>query len=109
MQEVKVVRTAKGARFEQAMDIIAFCHEQDADRLLLHAGNLPTGFFDISSGVAGETLQKFANYRIKAAIVMDKDIKTSTLFSQMAGEINRSVGVRFCGNEHEALAWLKRE
>ena len=51
-------------------------------------------------------MQKLTNYRIQAAIVIDEDIKTSRLFSQMADDANRFGCVRFFETEEQAKAWL---
>lgn len=107
MQQFKIAEPEKDAVFTQANEMISLCYEQDADRLLLTARNLPPGFFDLSSRVAGEILQKLSNYRVKAAIVLEKDTKTSSLFPQMAGEMNQSGAIRFFEVREQALAWLK--
>lgn len=87
-------------------DVFSKCYVQNTDRVLLHASNLPDAFFDISSKAAGDIMQKLTNYRIQAAIVIDEDIKTSRLFSQMADDANRFGCVRFFETEEQAKAWL---
>ena len=48
--------------------------------MILHAINLPSEFFDLKSGFAGEILQKFSNYRMKLAIIGDfSEIKSKSL------------------------------
>jgi hypothetical protein len=42
---------------------------QGSRSIIIHEWNLKEDFFDLSSGVAGEILQKFSNYRMKLAII----------------------------------------
>ena len=107
MQHVNIAEPEQNSVFTNANDLIALCYEQDAGCMLLYAHHLPPEFFDLSSRVAGEILQKLSNYRVKAAIIMEKDTKTSTLFPQLAGEMNKSGAIRFFETREEALAWLK--
>lgn len=87
-------------------EVFSECFAQNTDRVLLHAYNLPAAFFDISSKTAGELMQKLTDYNIQTAIIMDTDVKTSSLFSQMAGDSNRFGCVRFFETEEKGKAWL---
>jgi len=49
-------------------DAIAYGLEHGS--LLLSEANLCPEFFDLSSGLAGETMHKFVNYRIQLAIIV---------------------------------------
>ena len=88
------------------LDLIGACLEHDADGLLLQHGALPTTFFDLSSGVAGELLQKLANYGIRMAAVIPDPILHSASFQSFVREANRSASVRFLPTAEEARAWL---
>jgi uncharacterized protein DUF4180 len=53
------------------VDIIGETWDQHADLLVIPVGRLAPEFFRLSTGLAGEVLQKFANYGYRVAIVGD--------------------------------------
>ncbi len=88
-------------------DLIGACFEHGTHSVLLHAQNLTEQFFDLSSGDAGEILQKLRNYHIKAAIVAPPDsVRRSTMFGEMAREESKSGDFRIFDDRDSAEAWL---
>ena len=76
-------------------------------RLLLHADNLPAGFFDLSTGVAGALLQKFRQYRIRLAVVWSPgEVTHSARFAEMAAEENKGSHFHMSEDRDTATAWL---
>ena len=63
-------------------------------------------FFILSSGLAGEVLQKFVNYGMKVAIVGDYSRYTSKPLQDFIRESNRGKTVFFVSSESEALEKL---
>jgi Domain of unknown function (DUF4180) len=61
-----VIRTAP-----QATDLIGEALQAQAHWVYLPAARLSEAFFELKSGLAGEVVQKFANYQIALAIVGD--------------------------------------
>jgi hypothetical protein len=53
---------------QDAVDVIA---NAGADVVAVPVARLDPGFFTLASGVAGEIVQKFVNYRVRLAIVGD--------------------------------------
>ena len=53
-----------------ALDWVAICGENDVHRLMVYGENFCEDFFHLRSGVAGEVLQKWVNYRIKVAAII---------------------------------------
>jgi Domain of unknown function (DUF4180) len=96
-------------RVEDAMDLVAACFEHDAQRVLLESRVLPTAFFDLRSGFAGEFLQKFSNYRIKLAAVFASEDGYSDRFREFLLEARRGRGFRVFASRPEAEAWLISE
>ncbi len=87
-------------------DLVGACMEHDSRRLLLDHGSLPADFFDLSSGVAGELVQKLTNYGIRmAAVVPDLGVH-STSFRDFAREANQGAPFRFFQARGEAVEWL---
>ncbi|MCX6758835.1 MAG: DUF4180 domain-containing protein [Candidatus Nealsonbacteria bacterium] len=77
---------------EVASDAIIINNEQDAldlmvdpalagaRKIIIYQKNIVPGFFDLSTRIAGEVLQKFVNYRVKLAIVGDfKNVESDSL------------------------------
>ncbi len=85
---------------------VVACIEHGTYLLLLDAGTLPPSFFDLSTGVAGDVVQKLVNYGVRmAAVVPDLDAH-SVRFREFAREANRLARFRFFATRDEAVAWL---
>ena len=87
-----------------ALDIIANANYQEAMGLIVSEQNLDGDFFDLSTGLAGDILQKCANYRMKLAIVGDFDKFQSKSFKAFMVECNRGKAVFFMPDEETALS-----
>ena len=81
------------------------CFDNTATRLLLYSENLTEHFFDLSSGAAGEMLQKLSNYNIRRAIVRAPSLHLSRRFDVLMTE--ESCGSYFClFDQRAAQEWL---
>ena len=69
---------------------------------------LGENFFVLSTGVAGEILQKFVNYHVKAAVYGDYSRYTSKPLRDFIRESNRGKHFFFAASREEALEWLAR-
>lgn len=74
-----------------------------ADSLAVHEKNITPDFFDLSTGIAGDILQKCSNYRFRLAIVGQFDAYPSTSLQAFIRECNRGRHVVFVGALQEAL------
>lgn len=83
------------------------CMEHGADALLLDRHALPAAFFDLSTGVAGELVQKLVNYGIRMAAVVPDLAAHSERFREFAREANAGRRFRFFATREEAVAWLE--
>lgn len=97
---------SEGERPSRPMDLIAGCLENGSGLLLADEGVLPAEFFDLSSGFAGELVQKLANYDIRMAAVVPDESVHSSAFQAFAREANRSKQVRFFASRVQAVEWL---
>jgi len=86
--------------------LLSACYDANTNLILLYSKNLPEEFFDISSKIAGEILQKFSNYNIRAAFVTDDNTKKSTRFLELANDLKVIGNIRFFENRSQALDWL---
>jgi hypothetical protein len=88
--------------------LIGTCFEEGARAVLLYPENLPPAFFDLSSGDAGEILQKLRNYRIRLAVVEAPGrAPHSAAFQALMLEENRGNDFRTFTDRAVALAWLR--
>ncbi len=89
------------ATTEQHSDLIGTAWYQQADLLAIPASRLDEAFFDLSSGQAGDLLQKAVNYRVRLAIVGDVSAytETSESFAAFVWEANRGAQVWFVPDE----------
>jgi Domain of unknown function (DUF4180) len=82
------------------------CIEHGARGLLLDRAALPASFFDLSTGVAGELVQKLVNYGIHMAAVVPDLSAHSPRFQEFVREANKGRQFRFFATREEAVAWL---
>jgi hypothetical protein len=97
------------ADVQSALDLMATVrYETGADRMILPKAALDERFFVLSSGLAGDILQKFVNYQLKVAIVGDFSGYTSKPLKDFIYESNNASHVFFVGTTEEALERLSR-
>jgi hypothetical protein len=56
---------------QDAIDLMADCNYQGCGRIIIRESNLTKDFFDLKTGIAGDILQKFSNYKVRLAIAGD--------------------------------------
>lgn len=98
--------TDKLSSEQDALELVAACGEYNTDRVMLHASNLTDDFYQLRTGLAGAVLQKFANYRIRAAAVLTPELVNQGRFKEMVLEANRGNQFRVFYDRESAEAWL---
>lgn len=83
-------------------------HQSGCNRIVVTKNAVAEEFFQLSSRLAGEILQKFINYRSKLAIVGDFSIYDSKSLRDFIYESNRGQDVFFAESEEEALRLLSQ-
>ena len=92
---------------QSALDFIAGVrYETGANCVALDKAAVCGDFFALSTGLAGEVLQKFVNYRIKLAIYGDFSKYTSVPLRDFIRESNRGRDIFFASDEKNAIARL---
>ncbi|MCI8349628.1 MAG: DUF4180 domain-containing protein [Oscillospiraceae bacterium] len=81
-------------------------YETGLDRIAIEKGLIAEDFFILSTGMAGEILQKFVNYHVKAAIWGDYSRYTSKPLRDFIYESNCGKDFFFVASQKEALARL---
>jgi PadR family transcriptional regulator AphA len=122
IMDINVIRIAEqqylagipGKKLIQTEDditqILELCYENNTNRVLLYAENFSDRFFDLSSGEAGMILQKFSNYFVKVAAVLNLDeVPHSHRFEELAVEVNRGNQFRIFDNLEQAESWLLKD
>lgn len=71
--------------------------------------DLSVELFDLGNGVLGEILQKFVNYRFRAAIVLPEEHSFGLRVTELAREHRNHPAVRMVTNLDEAIDWLESE
>ena len=94
---------------QSALDLMADVrYEGDCDRIAIGKAAVPDEFFILSTGLAGEILQKFINYQMKLAIYGDFSSYTSKPLRDFIRESNSGRDIFFLSGEDEALERLSR-
>ena len=92
-----------------AMDLLAAVrYETGCSAMVLRKEQIDEPFFRLSTGLAGEVLQKFVNYHMKVAIVGDFSGYTSKPLQDFIRESNEGRQICFQLDEESALTWLER-
>lgn len=80
----------------------------DAQALIIDAEVFSADFFQLSTGLAGEILQKCINYQIKMAILGDYSDVTEGALHDFILESNQGQDFCFLQDEADAIDWLNR-
>ena len=90
-----------------ATAIVRSCVESGAGAVLFDRTALPAAFFDLSSGFAGELIQKLTQYGIRMAAVVPDPSRCSRSFQEFVREANRGGHFRFFPDRRDAVRWLE--
>ncbi|MCH1643185.1 DUF4180 domain-containing protein [Paenibacillus timonensis] len=107
-QTIVVVTSAEPpiATGKDAIRLIEACIEHNAGLLAVHAEALSEDFFKLRTGVAGEILQKFVNFSLRAAIVAADGSLIKGRMKELLAEFNRGNAFRVFATQAEAENWL---
>ncbi|MDU2241507.1 MAG: DUF4180 domain-containing protein [Paenibacillus sp.] len=107
-QTIVVVTSAEPpiATGKDAIRLIEACIEHNAGLLAVHAEALSEDFFKLRTGVAGEILQKFVNFSLRAAIVAADGSLIKGRMKELLAESNRGNAFRVFATQAEAENWL---
>lgn len=88
--------------------VINIKYKTNCDKIALNKSAIIEDFFILSSGLAGEILQKFVNYGIKFAIFGNYSKYTSKPLKDFIYESNQGKNVFFVATEDEAIEALNK-
>jgi PadR family transcriptional regulator AphA len=107
-----IISTSPSVLIKKPQDILALLvsgSEHETNRFILKETNFDPAFYDLKTGLAGEITQKFANYRVKAAIIGKFEKVSGKRFREFMLEANKGNQVYFTDDEEDALIWLTSE
>ncbi len=93
---------------EDALDLLGNIYYQGFDGMILHQKNLTPEFFDLSTKMAGEILQKFSNYQMRLVIIGDFERLESKSLRDFITESNRGRLINFSDTIENALLTLQK-
>ena len=88
------------------LDLLTWGTEHGTEVYLLRDTNFAPEFYDLSTGLAGEILQKVSNYRQRLAIFGSFGMVSSARFREFMVESNKGTTVGFFREKTEAVQWL---
>ncbi|MET8378549.1 DUF4180 domain-containing protein [Streptomyces microflavus] len=96
------------ATVQDALDHLIGPAFQGAEVVAVPSERLDDRFFDLSTGVAGEILQKFSNYRLRLVVVGDiaRHLSASAALPDLVREANRGRDVWFVASLDDLAARL---
>jgi len=92
---------------QSALDLMATVrYETDCNHIAIRKDAIAEDFFVLSTGLAGEILQKFVNYRMKLAIIGDFSGYKSKPLKDFMYESNKGRHIFFVPSAEEAVRML---
>ncbi|MCI8999950.1 MAG: DUF4180 domain-containing protein [Clostridia bacterium] len=88
--------------------IMSIQYETNCNKIALNKEAVSEDFFILSTGLAGEILQKFINYQTKFAIYGDYSKYTSKPLKDFIYESNKGKDIFFIGNIEDAIKMLSK-
>ena len=91
---------------QDALDMMVNAGYLDTQSVIMNEKHLDNSFFDLRSGLAGEILQKYVNYKMKLAIMGDFEKYQSDSLNAFIVECNRGNQIFFVSNRETAISKL---
>lgn len=88
---------------EEGLDLLGNLYYQGVDRIIIYEENIIPDFFDLTTRIAGEILQKFTQYQMPLVIVGDFSKFASKSLADFIFESNKGKQVNFVSDRLEAL------
>lgn len=94
---------------EEGLQLLVDVYYQDVDKIIIREKNITPDFFDLKTGLAGEILQKFSNYRVQLAIVGDFNKYQGKSIKDFIYESNKGRQVNFLASMEQAIEKLSEK
>jgi len=93
---------------DDALDLLANCAYQGAQRIIIYERNLNPEFFNLKTKLAGEILQKFSNYNVFLGIVGNFEKFGSSSLKAFIYESNKRGRIVFAETKEQVKQMLSR-
>lgn len=91
---------------QDVVDCISVCMENGIYIVMFPSEALSEDFFYLKTKLAGMALQKFINYHIKVAAILEDEEKYNDRFKEMIMEANKGNNFRTFNNITAAEVWI---
>lgn len=88
---------------EDGLDLLGNLYYQGFDHIIIHEKNITPDFFDLSTKIAGDLLQKFTQYQMPLTIVGDFSKFNSNSLKDFIFESNKGKQINFFSSVEEAI------
>lgn len=88
---------------EDGLDLLGNLYYQGFERIIIYEKNITPDFFDLKTKIAGDILQKFAQYQMPLTIVGDFSKFNSKSLNDFISESNNGKQICFAASTIEAL------
>ncbi len=92
---------------QDILDIMGDLFPLDCKKFIVHEANLHPDFFDLKTGLAGDILQKFSNYRVQLAVIGDFSKYESKSLRDFIYESNKAKLIFFVPDMESAILALQ--
>ena len=93
---------------QDAIDLMGDLVLNNCSRIIINKKNLHPDFFSLKTGLAGEILQKFSNYKVKLAIIGDFSKHKSKSLHDFIYESNKRNVIVFVDSIDSALSIIEK-
>jgi len=104
-----IISTSPKVLIKKSQDILELLvvgGEYETNLFILKEANFDPAFYELKTGLAGEIIQKFSNYHVRAAIVGKFEKVNGKRFREFMLEANKGNQVYFTDNQEDGLVWL---
>lgn len=93
---------------QDVVDCISICMENDVYTIMFPSNVLSEDFFKLKTRLAGMALQKFINYHVKIAVIIEGEESYNDRFKEMIMEANKGNDFRTFKNISDAEIWISK-
>lgn len=93
---------------QDVVDCISICMENDIYTIMFPSNVLSEDFFNLKTRLAGMALQKFINYHVKVAVIIEDKECYNDRFEEMIVEANKGNHFRTFKNIEDAEIWISK-
>ncbi|WP_224247475.1 DUF4180 domain-containing protein [Hyalangium gracile] len=99
---------AEGPQVRDASELISLAWEHQVDLIAIPTARLEETFFKLATGLAGDLVQKFVNYRLRLAILGDisAQVENSKALRGFVYEANQGAHLWFLKDREALVARL---